>query len=75
MQTKLLGTTNAAFQVIGQRLIRFFISVRYWRKSGSILAQYIKYLHTSRKLIIRLGGKHYTTFSLSSEYPETSGTN
>jgi hypothetical protein len=32
MQTKLLGTTNVAFDVTGQQLIRFAISVRYWRK-------------------------------------------
>jgi hypothetical protein len=32
MQTKLLRTTNAAFYIIDQRLIRFSISVRYWRK-------------------------------------------
>jgi hypothetical protein len=29
---KLLGTTNVAFDVIGQQLIRFSISIRYWRK-------------------------------------------
>jgi hypothetical protein len=29
MQTKLLGTTNVAFDILGQRLIRFSISVRY----------------------------------------------
>jgi hypothetical protein len=29
MRTKLLGITNAAFDVIGQRLVRFSISVRY----------------------------------------------
>jgi hypothetical protein len=39
MQMKLLGTTNAAFDEIGQRLIRFSISIRYWRKSGSIIHQ------------------------------------
>jgi hypothetical protein len=32
MHTKLLGTTNAAFDVIDQRLIRFSISVTYWRE-------------------------------------------
>jgi hypothetical protein len=69
MQMKLFGTANAAFDVIGQRLIRFSISVRYWRKSGSIMAQYISYLYVSRKPMIHLGGKHYTTFSLSLEYP------
>jgi hypothetical protein len=37
MQMKLLGTTNVGFDIIGQRLIRFSISVRYWRKSASIM--------------------------------------
>jgi hypothetical protein len=35
---------DAAFDVTGQRLIRFSISFRCWRKSGSIMAQYISYL-------------------------------
>jgi hypothetical protein len=35
---------DAAFDVTGQQLIRFSISVRCWRKSGSIMAQYISYL-------------------------------
>jgi hypothetical protein len=51
-----------------ERLISFSIPVRYWRKIGSIMAEYIIYLYISRKLMIQLGGKHYTTFSLSSEY-------
>jgi hypothetical protein len=32
MQMKLLGITNVDFDVIGQRLIRSSISVRYWRE-------------------------------------------
>jgi hypothetical protein len=44
MQIKLLGITNVDFDVIGQLLIRSSISVRYCRKDGSILAQYISYL-------------------------------
>jgi hypothetical protein len=32
-----------------------------------IMAQYISYLYISRKLMIQLGGKHYTMFSLSVE--------
>jgi hypothetical protein len=39
------------------------------------MAQYISYLYISRNLMIQLGGNHYTTFSLSLELPETSGTN
>jgi hypothetical protein len=34
---KLLGITDVDFNVIGKRLIRSSISVRYWRKSGSIM--------------------------------------
>jgi hypothetical protein len=33
MQMKLLGITNADFEVTGQRLIRFSKSVRNWRKN------------------------------------------
>jgi hypothetical protein len=36
MQMKLLGITNVDFDVIG-RLIISSLSVRYWRKSGSIM--------------------------------------
>jgi hypothetical protein len=69
MQMKFLGVTSADFDVMGQQLIRTSISVRYWRKSGSIMVQCISYLYISRKPIIQLGRKHYTIFSLSSEYP------
>jgi hypothetical protein len=48
---KLLGNTNAAFDVIGQRLIKssinkyqIFDTRRILEKSGSIMAQYISYL-------------------------------
>jgi hypothetical protein len=41
---EIIGDHNADFDVICQRLIRSSISVRYWRKSGSIMAQYISYL-------------------------------
>jgi hypothetical protein len=40
---EIIGDYHAAFDVIG-RLIRFSISVRYQRKSGNIMAQYISYL-------------------------------
>jgi hypothetical protein len=39
MQMKLLGITNVDFDTIGQRLIRSSISIRNWRKSGSIMVQ------------------------------------
>jgi hypothetical protein len=44
MLMKILGITNVDFGVIDQRLIKFSISGRYWRKNGSIMAQYISYL-------------------------------
>jgi hypothetical protein len=68
MHMKLLGIANVDFDVIG-RLIRFSISVGYRRKSGSIMVQYISCFYMSRKPMIRLGGKNYTVFSLSLEYP------
>jgi hypothetical protein len=40
MQMKLLGMTIVGYDIIG-RLIRSFISIRYWRKSGSMMVQYI----------------------------------
>jgi hypothetical protein len=46
MQTKLLGTTNAAFDVIG-RLIIFSISVRYltkkWEYNGKVNQLFIDF--------------------------------
>jgi hypothetical protein len=33
MQMKLLGTTNVDFGVIHQRMIKYYISGRYWRKN------------------------------------------
>jgi hypothetical protein len=39
MHMKLLGITSADFDVIGQRLIRSSVSIRYWRESGSTVHQ------------------------------------
>jgi hypothetical protein len=36
---KLLGITNVDFDVIDQQLIRSSVSIRYWRKSGSIMVK------------------------------------
>jgi hypothetical protein len=41
---EITGNHQYAFDVIGQRLIKFSVFVRYWRKSWSIMAQYISYL-------------------------------
>jgi hypothetical protein len=69
MPINLLEITNADFDVTGQQLIISSISVRYWRKSGSIMVQHISYLQNSRKPMIQLRRKYYTIFSLSLEYP------
>jgi hypothetical protein len=49
---KFTGDNNVDFDVIGQRLIKSSISVRHWRRSGSIMVQYISYLYISRKSLI-----------------------
>jgi hypothetical protein len=41
---KLLGIINVDSDVIDQLLIRFSAFVRYWRKNGSTMRQYISYL-------------------------------
>jgi hypothetical protein len=41
---KIIGYTNMDFGVMDQRLCKFSISVRYWRKNWSIMAQYISSL-------------------------------
>jgi hypothetical protein len=43
MQMKLLGITSVDFGVIDQRLIKFSVSNKYWRKNGNIMGQYIGY--------------------------------
>jgi hypothetical protein len=71
MQTKLLGTTNATFDVIGQRLIRFSISVRYrkkkWEYNGTVHQLFIDFRKAYDS--VRREALYCTTFSLSSEYP------
>jgi hypothetical protein len=66
---ELLGIMNVDFDIIGKRLIKFSMSVIFWRNSGNIMVQGIIYLYISRKPMIQLGGKYYTVFSLSLEYP------
>jgi hypothetical protein len=66
---EIIGNHQRAFRRNRSTVDQTFISVRYWRKSGSIMVQYISYLYTSRKPTIQLGGKYYTIISLSSEYP------
>jgi hypothetical protein len=44
LQMKLLGITSMDFDIIDQLLMRYSIFIKYWRKSGSIMGQYISYL-------------------------------
>jgi hypothetical protein len=69
MRMKLLGNTSSDFDVLGQQLMGFSISLRCWRKSGNVIVQYISYFQILRKPIIQLGGKFYTVFSLNVKYP------
>jgi hypothetical protein len=66
---EIIGVTNVDVDEIAQRPIRYFKTVSYWRKPVNIMVQYVNYLQISRKPMIQLGDKYYTTFSLSLEYP------
>jgi len=41
---EIIGVISVNIDVIDQLLIRCSVFVKYWRKSGSILGQYISYL-------------------------------
>jgi hypothetical protein len=47
------------FNITDQLLNGYFAFVRYWRKNGSKMGQYISYLYTSRKPMIQLGEGKY----------------
>jgi hypothetical protein len=66
---KLFGITHVGFDVTDQLLIRFSAFVRYWRRDGSTMRQYISYSKASRKPLIQLGRKYCTIFSYSLGYP------
>jgi hypothetical protein len=40
---EIVGTISVDFDVTDLQLIRFFAFVRYWKKSGSTMRQYISY--------------------------------
>jgi hypothetical protein len=40
---KLFGIISVGFDVTDQLLIRIFAFIRYWRKNGSTMGQYISY--------------------------------
>ena len=67
MQRKLLRIINVNSEAIDQLLIIYSVFVKYLRKNGNTMRQCISSLQTSRKLMIQLGGRPCTTFSLSLE--------
>jgi hypothetical protein len=53
------------FDVIDQKLIKFCVSGRYWRKNGTVHQLFIDF----KKAYDSVMGKYYTILSLSLEYP------
>jgi hypothetical protein len=69
MQMKLLGITNVEFDVIDNDLSNFLYptdTAEKWEYNGTLHELFIDF----KKPMIQLGGKYYTIFSLSLEYPE-----
>jgi hypothetical protein len=50
---KLLRIISVGFDIADQLLIRISAFVRYWRKNGSTMRQYIRYSYISRKPVIQ----------------------
>jgi hypothetical protein len=69
---KLLGIIREDCAVTGQLLIIYSAFIKYLRKNGNIVKQCIRYLQSSRKLMIQLGGRSCITFS-KSWYPHETG--
>ena len=57
MQEKVLGIISVDFDATGQLLIIYCAFVKYLRKNGNKMKQYISFLWTARKLMIQLGGR------------------
>jgi len=69
MQRKLLGIISVNFDATGQLLIRYSAFVKYLRKNGNTVKQYITYLESARKHMIHLGGRSCLILSLSVVLP------
>ena len=65
MQRKLLVMIKVDFDPTGQLLTIYSAFVKYLRKNGNTMKKCISSLQTSRKLMIQLGGRSCTIFSLS----------
>jgi hypothetical protein len=62
---ELIRIINVGFDSTGQLLIIYYTFVRILKRNGNKMKQCIRYLWTSRKLIIHLGGRSCIIFSLS----------
>jgi hypothetical protein len=66
---KIIGDHQCGFFHNRSTNDQIFAFIRYWRKKGSTMKQYISYSQTWRMPMIHLGGKYCTTFSQSLGYP------
>jgi len=67
---EITGDHQYGFDATGQKLIIHCAFVKYLRKKGNTMKQYISYLvYASRKLIIQLGRRFFMIFSLSMVSP------
>jgi hypothetical protein len=65
MERKLLEIIGVDFDATGQLLITYTAFDKYVRKHGNTMKQGIRYLQTSRKPMIQLGGRSGIIFSRS----------
>ena len=54
------------FDATGQLLVIYYAFVKYLKKSGNRMKQFISYLQASRKPVIQIGRRSCIIFSLSS---------
>jgi len=66
MQRKLLGIINVHVEATGH-LVMLICSafVKYLRKNGNTMKQFINYLYTLRRLMVQLGTRFCIIFSKS----------
>jgi len=64
---KLLWIISVGFDVIDQLLIRYPVFLRYWRKSGRLMGQYVSYFIDFEKAYDS-GEKYCKIFSLNLVY-------
>jgi hypothetical protein len=68
MNKNLLGIISVDLDAIDQLLITYFALVRYRRRSGSVMGQYMSYLQILRRHIVQLVEKYCTMFTMKLVY-------